>query len=153
MKSVLIVIAICLGFVGLYVVGTALRVALLPARVVDRSIGTLEGITDKTLTADNAIYNYEWFKQRKASIEAQKGMYITADAEVTAFEQAAGPRASWTFEDKNEYSRLISVRTGIKNNTATLVAEYNARAAMANRNIFLDGKIPGAMELGASMLK
>jgi hypothetical protein len=34
-----------------------------------------------------------------------------------------------------------------------VVATYNARAKMANRNIFKDGLIPNAFNLGSNLLK
>lgn len=153
MKSVLIVIAICLGFVGLYVVGTALRVALLPVRVVDRSIGTLEGITDKTLTADNAIYNYRWFIQQREDIKGVEAKIEAAQASYDAFISSAGPRTEWSFEDKIESARLASVKQGLQSQYRDLVADYNARSKQADRAIFNDGKIPQLLEMGASFLK
>lgn len=153
MKSVLIVIAIVLGFIGLYVVGTALRVALLPARVVDRSIGTLEGITDKTLTADNAIYQYEWFKQQVEDIKAIEAKIEIAQNSHAAFVASAGDRKDWTFEDKNEAARLQTVKQGLQSQYQDMVATYNARTKMANRAIFLDGKIPSIMQAGSNFLR
>lgn len=137
----------------IYALGTALRIALLPARVVDRSFSTVEGVIDKTLTADNAIYNYEWFKRQIEAIKATKNKATLAQQNVANFEASAGTRKDWTFEDKTEYARLSSVAAGLNNQVEDMVAEYNARAKMATRNIFEDGKIPQVLEMGSSFLR
>lgn len=140
-----------LGVVG--VVGRAVRVAFLPVRVVDRSIQTTEGIIDKTLTADNAIYNYEWFKQQREDISSMEVKIIQAQRAVENFDTLAGPRKDWTFEDKNESARLNAVKQGLQSQYQDMVATYNARAKMANRNIFLDGKLPAVMDIGSMYLR
>jgi hypothetical protein len=140
-----------LGVFGL--VGRAVRVAMLPVRVVDRSIETTEGIVDKTLTADNAIYNYEWFKQQKEDIKAIESKIEIAQTSYDSFVASAGPRKDWTFEDKTESARLAAVKQGLQSQYQDMVATYNARSKMANRSIFLDGKIPSVIQLGSNMLR
>jgi hypothetical protein len=146
-------IALFLGLSVLTLVGWGLRVALLPARVIDRGLSTAEGVVDKTLTPENAIYNYEWFKEKLEVIQATKNKAIQAEAKIIAFEESAGERKDWTFEDKTEHARLNSVHSGITNQIEDLVAEYNARAKMATRNIFQDGKIPSILEMGSDFLR
>lgn len=148
----IVLLAIAL-VVGISIVGRAIRIALLPVRAIDRSITTGEGIIDKTLTADNAIYNYEWFKQTAEDIKAIETKITNADEAVAAFEAGAGSRKDWTFEDKTEHARLSSIAQGLRSQYQDVVAQYNARAKMANRNIFLDGKIPSFIEIGSQFLK
>jgi len=147
----------CLGVItllaGLTVGGWFLRGAMLPGRAIDRSLGTAEGIIDKTLTAENAIYNYEWFKKQKEDIDALDKKYAVAVQASETFKAEAGPREKWTFEDKGESSRLAAIAQGLKSQYLDAVALYNARAKMANRSIFLDGKIPGFIEVGSQFLK
>jgi len=126
---------------------------MFPVRAIDRTLSTGEGIIDKTLTAENAIYNYEWFKQQVEDIKALETKIQNADNSVVAFFSSAGDRKDWTFEDKTEYSRLQSVALGLRNQYADVVATYNARSKMANRNIFQDGKIPSFIEIGSQFLK
>lgn len=52
------IIALLLGLSVLTLAGWGLRAALLPARVIDRGLSTVEGVVDKTLTPENAIYKY-----------------------------------------------------------------------------------------------
>jgi len=104
-------------------------------------------IINKTIDADNVIYNYEWFKQRHEDIAAIDSKIRGADASVAAFAEAAGPRTEWHREDREEHARLSSVRLGLTQQRADLAAEYNARSRMANRAIFKAGDV----ELPASI--
>ncbi len=144
---------ILIGFVVIGGFGLVWRFVMLPARAIDRSIGTAEGVIDKTLTADNAIYNYEWFKQQVEDIKANQKKIDAALQSTVNFLSIAGSHDTWTFEDKTEYARLSSIQQGLESQQANLVADYNARAKMANRNIFQDGKIPDFIELGSRFLK
>lgn len=66
---------------------------------------------DKTLTADNAIYNYEWFKKQYAEIQsAELQAQSTAALVKDYMESMPSSRSEWTFEDKTEAARLNSVR-------------------------------------------
>lgn len=57
-----------------------------------------------------------------------------------------GERSTWTFEDKNEDARLNSVVLGLENHLQTQIADYNARASMATRNIFEDHVLPNYID-------
>ena len=136
---------VILGVIGLVAIGIGgrlLAVALFPVRVFDRSLETAQGAVDKTLNADNAIYNYEWFKQTHQDIQAAKAQRDNAAKTVDTFKSEAGPRDKWTFEDKNEYARLSAVQLGLESHLETLIANYNARASMANRNLFENSILP-----------
>lgn len=153
MKTFGIVVAGLLGLVVLMVAGYFIRIALLPVRVINKGIETTEGIIDKTLTADNAIYNYEWFKQQVEDIKAIKNKVDIAGKAVETFKLDAGDRSSWTFEDKTEASRLAAIQQGLQSQLEDMVATYNARAKMANRNIFESGIIPNVLTMGSNFLK
>jgi len=99
-------------------------------------------IIEKTTDADNVIYNYEWFKQSYEDLQATDVKIKNAEAQIKSFEDSAGPRKDWTFEDKTEHSRLNSVLLGLQNYREDLVAKYNARSKMANRKIFKSGELP-----------
>ncbi len=142
---------VCL--IVLPVLGLVTGIIALPFHAATAGVSTAHGIIDKTLNADNAIYNYEWFKQQVQDIKANQQKAQEADAEVISFEQVAGTRDTWTFEDKTEDSRLRAVAHGLHSQDANLVADYNARATEANRSIFQDGLIPNVLETAASFIK
>jgi hypothetical protein len=125
---VFIVLVVCSGIVG--VVGFGLN----PLRQAGR-------VVNKTIDADNVIYNYEWFKQRHEDIEAIDAKIVDSDAMVATFKEEAGARADWHREDREEYARLSAVTLGLKQQRADLAAEYNARSRMANRAIFKAGDV------------
>ena len=76
-----------------------------------------------------------------------------ADQAVTSFEQSAGDRSKWTFEDKTEDSRLRSVAQGIYSQIQDAVATYDARSKMADRNIFKDGILPNFIDATTFQVK
>ena len=98
-------------------------------------------VVNKTLDADNMIYNYEWFKQQHESIRAVEDKIVGARAAVATFKGEAGERDTWKREDREEYSRLSSIALGLEQQRADMAATYNARSRMANRSIFKAGDV------------
>ena len=103
-------------------------------------------IIDKTIDADNVLYNYEWFKQQWRSVNAIDRKIEAQQSAVNRFESSAGPRTDWTRADKIEHARISSIVTGLEQQRADMVATYNARAAMANRQIFMGNDCPQYLE-------
>ena len=128
-----------LGFIGLIILGalaTAMNLITIPWLKFNRQVQMNRDIVTKTYNADNALYNYHWFKERAGSIKATEVKIQNAKNEQESFRASAGTRTKWTFEDKNEDSRLSSIVLGLKNHYQDIVAEYNARAKEADRAIF-----------------
>ena len=146
MKIVGIILLVIMGTLLLGTIGTALRILFFPGQVATNMVDTAYDANRQIINADNAIYNYEWFKQQYQDIEASKQQLLNARAQVTAFEASAGARSEWTFEDKTEHARLNAVATGIDNNLESQIANYNARASMATRNIFEDNVLPSFID-------
>jgi hypothetical protein len=103
-------------------------------------------IVEKTMDADNVLYNYEWFKQQWRSIQAIDRKIVVQREAAGRFTEVAGPRSDWTREDKIEHARLDSIVVGLKQQRADMVATYNARASMANRSIFMGGDCPNYIQ-------
>lgn len=157
MKYLGIGVLVVVGFFGLWGLGIAFGLFTVPWHAASNIVDTKHGVIDATVNAQNAIYNYEWFKQQSEDIKANLNKINNANSAVVSFEASAGVRTSWTFEDKTEDARLRSVVLGLQNQQEQLVADYNARAKMASRNIFINGIIPdfydvnvmvGGMNLG-----
>lgn len=153
MKTFGYLVTVLIGISLLAALGIGIRAVFLPARAIDRSLSTVEGVVDKTLTADNAIYNYEWFKQQKEDISAIESKIEIAQTSLDTFISSAGPRKDWTFEDKSEAARLGAIKQGLQSQYQDMIANYNARSKMANRSIFLDGKIPSVIQMGSNFLR
>jgi hypothetical protein len=118
--------------------GWLLRIVLFPAEQATR-------VYEKTLDADNVIYNYEYFKQAVEDISAIDRKIVTAQNAIEQFNLNAGSREKWDFRDKEESARLATNLTGLKNVREDMVATYNGRARMANRSIFMKG-VPSSID-------
>lgn len=134
-----IVLLVIVGMVALASLGSAMNLITIPWLKFDSKVQMNRDIVTKTYNADNAIYNYHWFQERAGAIKALDGKIKIADNAVETFKLEAGNRDKWTFEDKNEYSRLQSVAQGLKSQREDFVKEYNAKAGEADREMFVDG--------------
>lgn len=138
MKTFLVILAGFGIFIAVGLTASALNLITIPWLKFDTKVNMERNIIKKTYDANNAIYNYHWFQERSGSIKALDAQIITADQAVKDFELSAGSRDKWTFEDKNEDSRLRSIAQGLKNERRSQVEEYNARAGEADRQMFVD---------------
>lgn len=134
-------------------ISIALKIFLFPVHVIDSVGNTAYDAVSKTINADNAIYNYEWFKSRYEEIQATKNQLVNTRESLDSFLASAWERKMWTFEDKIEHSRLNTVYLGQKNYLESIIAEYNARGKMANRAMFSDGILPNIIEATTFILK
>ena len=127
--------------------GIAVKIIFFPVNTLQKEIDIAYDAQDRVLDADNAIYNYEWFKQQLEDINAGKKKYDNASINFDNYVQMLGTnRDKWTFEDKTEYNRLNSVKLGIQNQIEDMIATYNARAKMATRNIFQNSVLPDYLD-------
>lgn len=115
--------------------GWVIRIAAFPVNQATR-------VAERTFNADNMIRQYEWFKQQNQDIIAIDAQLAARRAAVADFETSAGPRADWRFDDRQEWGRLTSVVRGLEGQRTQMVAEYNARAEMMNRDIFRTRDLP-----------
>jgi hypothetical protein len=141
MKTFLMVAGIVIA-VG--AVGILLKVVLFPVSTLEKEINTAYDAQSRVLNADNAIYNYEWFKQQYEDIEAAKRQLDNARESYGAFVKDLP--VEQTFQDKQEKARLNSVVLGAENRIEQLIADYNARAKMATRNIFINSVLPSYID-------
>lgn len=135
MKNILLVILllVVLSFGGLL-----LKIVFFPANTIHKSIDTAYGVVDNTMTAENAIYNYEWFKKREGEIKALYKKEERAKQELDDFLEIFPDQEKWNRDDKQEYSRLRSNLTATGNMLDTAIEDYNAKSGMVNRAIFKD---------------
>jgi len=123
------------GLVAVLILGTLSFVC----GIVSLPFRSARGIADRTLDADNVIYNYEWFKTQHESVGALRRQLRNATNTFNGFIAEAGRRDSWGFEEKQESARLRAVVLGLNNRLEDAVALYNARSRMVNRAIFKTG--------------
>jgi len=124
------------------VLGYGLRYLLMPVKTITSQIDSAGNIIDKTYNADNAIYNYEWFKTQYEKILANRNKIEAHKASLAEYKNLYGNNTKeWDYVTKEEYNRLNTILIGLKQQDENLVADYNARTKMANRVIF-DDKLP-----------
>lgn len=135
------------GVVILWAVVVALVIiAAFVTRIVLYPAGQAVKVYEKTLDADNAIYNYEYFRQAYQDIKAMEFKIKTAQTKIDSFLSAAGPREKWDLQDKQESAHLSANLTAVQNLRSDMVAAYNARAKMVNRSIFMGKDVPESIE-------
>ena len=130
-----------------WLIGIAVGFLSWPFHAISNIQETGHGIIDKTLNAENTIYNYEWFKQQYESYLAIKAKIVETESAIENFKIEAGPRSQWNYYDTNEFNRLNSVLLGLRQILNDLVAEYNARSKMVNRAIFKTGDLPATLPI------
>lgn len=124
-----------------------IRILFFPSHVINNTINTAHKVIDKTINADNAIYNYEWFKQKKQDIDAAQQNASNTVEQIDLFiNDLPKDKKEWTAQDKSELSRLRTILSGQKNYYNSLVADYNARASMANRSLFENSIVPNVIQ-------
>jgi hypothetical protein len=119
----------------------ALRLLFMPANVA-------MGVAEKTFNPDAIIYNYEWFKTQYNEIKSFDIRIKNAQDVLTSFNESYKgiQRDKWSFEATQRETELNSILLGLKNQRALMVAEYNARAKMANRNFVKFDDVPDYIE-------
>ena len=141
LKGIGAVVIIIASLVALSALGWGIQAAFLGPKTVTTQISSAGDIIEKTYDADNAIYNYEWFKQQYADIQAaEKIISNTAEIRNDYIDMYGDPK-EWGWQTKADYNSINTKYLGQKNHYETLVEDYNARASMANRNVFQD-KLP-----------
>lgn len=130
-------ILIIIGLI--FILGFALRIVLFPVNTLEESIDTAYDVVDKTMTANNAIYNYEWFIDQEAHIRAcLKNEELAKEEHDLYIEMLPGDREKWTREDKQEESSLRNSYSALQKLSNLAIEDYNAKSEMVNRNIFKD---------------
>lgn len=124
--------------VGLSIVASVGGLITLPFRAAS-------GVAERTFNADNMIHNYEWFKRQYQDVQAMDRKIGISSLAVEGFEKSAGEREKWQFEDRQEWARLNNVLLGLRGQREKMIAEYNARTQMANRDLFRTGELPAEL--------
>ena len=136
MKKPLIITILIILLIPLSI---GLKIILFPVDTIDKSIDMAYEVTNKTLTAENAIYNYEWFKDQEAHIRTcLKNEEIAKEEYDLYLEMLPEDREKWTREDKQEESSLRNSYYALQKLTNLATEDYNAKSEMVNRNIFND---------------
>lgn len=130
----------CLALVGLGWCGsTVLKPILYPAE----QAGV---IAERTLSADNVIYNYEWFHRHYTDWQSAGTNAEAKERELNNALSTAGPASSWNLATQREINQLRVELSGLRAHRVTIANEYNAHTAMANRNLFRSRNLPERLD-------
>lgn len=92
---------------------------------------------EQTYNAENAIQEYEWFREQYQDIEAQRSQIENTQDELKRFYDIHGKDPDeWSRIAAEDHSRIQQRLTGNQNQLESMVAEYNARSNSANRALF-----------------
>ncbi len=104
-------------------------------------------VLDKVTDPDRMIYTYEWFFDQNAKVNAVDAQIFAKNAEVLAFTKSLPElRKEWDKDDKRELARKNVELTGLTQHRATLVEEYNSRAAQKTRSFLKDNTLPERLQ-------
>lgn len=116
-----------------------IKVIFFKANTLDTGINTAYDVVNKTLDADNAIYNYEWFIEQESNIRVCLKNEEIAKEEWELFKsELPEDRLLWDKDDKQEESSLRNSYYALEKLTNLAIEKYNSRAEMVSRNIFKD---------------
>lgn len=114
---------------------------------IGTALNTTQEIVEKTVDVDNVIYNYEWFKETWEDIQALEKKIENAEMNLNTFKENAGEPKDWNYSISEEINRLNGICLGLRNQRADVIAKYNARSKMANRNIFKGKSLPLSIDI------
>ncbi|MFC3959205.1 hypothetical protein [Halovivax cerinus] len=96
-----------------------------------------EQVIQDTYNADSAVQEYEWFRTQYEEIDAQRAQVENTYDELERFYDIHGEDPDeWSRTAAEDHSRIQQRITGNQNQLETLVADYNARSNMDNRELF-----------------
>lgn len=104
------------------------------------------GIVNRQVNPDMIVQSYEWYEQQVRDIRAIEGQITDAKEAVETFKSGSGPAEHWTFTQREEFGRLNSNITGLKQAKRKMIEDYNARASMISRNYWKSSTLPQHIE-------
>lgn len=114
-----------------------LKVLFFPVNTLDKSVDTAYEVVNDTMNGDNAIYNYEWFKEQEAYIrQCLKNEEISKEDWDSFVASLPEDRTQWTRQE--EEASLRNSYYALQKLTNKAIEDYNARSSMVNRAIFKD---------------
>lgn len=132
LTTILVLLLLILGSI-------AIKIIFFPLNTASKSVNTAYEVVDKTITGENAIANYEWFKEQEAYIRrCYKNEEIAKEEYDLYVSTLPEDRTTWDRQDKQEESSLRNSHYALRKLTNKAIEDYNARASMVNRNIFKD---------------
>jgi hypothetical protein len=143
-----VVLAIIVVIIACGTLGVVTGIIDLPFFAANKTVQTAHDVVDKTLDADNVIYNYEWFKNQYNSYLALQQKVKNAKDSLKRYEDSlkSVSREKWSYEQNTQWGQLNTIVDGFNNQLNDCIAQYNSNASKANRNIFKSKDLPDHLE-------
>jgi hypothetical protein len=150
MKHVAKILLILFAFTFL---GVGIKLFFFPAHVAEKTVETAEGVVDQTLNADNAIANYEQFKDGYNGAKAMAQNIANSEKSIVDLKDWYGEADTWTKDMREEYAFLNQTMEGYKMQYQSIVKDYNSNSSKLNRNLFKDSDLPAELPLDYKEIK
>jgi len=127
-----------LGFVS-----AGLGIITLSGHVASNSVQTAHDVVDKTINADNAVFNYEAFFNKYEGAKMQVKNINNTEKSIQTLKDTYGIDATkWPKDVRGDYSNLQQTIEGYKMMYQKVVQEYNSDSQKLNRNLFKAKSLP-----------
>jgi len=149
MKSLVKIWLLVLGMIfAIGLVGFIGKVVLFPVHVLDKTAETGYGIVDKTLNADNVLFNYEQFHDLYQGAKQQAVNITNSKNQISTFKETYGEDASkYTKDVRNDLSFQQQNLEGYLLQYQKIVSEFNSNSQKLNRELFKSKELPYQLPL------
>ncbi|MCL1700731.1 hypothetical protein [Lysinibacillus sp. Bpr_S20] len=141
------------GIIAISIIGLVLKLLLFPLFVAEKASETTHGVVEQTLNADNALTNYEQFKDLYNGAKQQVMNIESTEKQIQQLKVTYGEPKDWSKDIRNENSFLNKTLEGYKQQYQRTVSDYNSNASKLNRNLFKDKNLPSELPLDYSQLQ
>ena len=149
MKSLAKIWLVVLGIIFILgVVGFVGKVVLFPVHVLDKTAETGYGIIDKTLNADNVLFNYEQFHDLYQGAKQQAVNIFNSKNQINNLKETYGEDASkYTKDVRSDLSFQQQTLEGYLLQYQKIVSEFNSNSKKLNRELFKAKELPYQLPL------
>lgn len=119
----------------IFLLGTAAKIFLFPAAVLNTAANSAKGVIDKTLDSNNVIVKYEWFHDANAQRDSRINQ-IKAHSDILA-----------GTTDAKEKTMLLAERAAMQQSCRDLTTSYNANSQKVNVSIFKGNSLPVTLNI------
>jgi hypothetical protein len=137
----------------LAIAGIVTKIAFFPTHVANKAVDTAHDVVDETLNADNAIANYEMFKDLYNGAKAQVQNIKNTQKSMDDLKEMYGDPSTWSEDIREEYNHLKQNLDGYLMQYQSIVKEYNSNSSKINRNLFKDKNLPSELPLDYTQLQ
>ena len=120
--------------------------ALITFSVLSPVIGIIAsylGVAITTVSAPNAVHNYQWFKDQESAMAQIQNQICFQDSQIADFKQTYGSNSStWSGNEQNNYADLQFVKSGYVSKYNALVGDYNAKRSSLISGFGRDPNLP-----------